>query len=49
MRKPPTVQTAIEPWDLRRMRDEAFAVLAAMNEADRSATAALEVARLMLG
>jgi hypothetical protein len=49
LRKPATVHTVIEPWHLRRMRDEAFAVIAAMNEADRSATGALEVARLMLG
>jgi len=48
-RKPPTVHTNIEPWHLRGMRDEAFAVIREMNEADRSATAALEVARLMLG
>jgi hypothetical protein len=49
MLKPWTVQTNVEPWDLRGIRDEAFAMIAAMNEADRSAIAALEVSRLMLG
>ncbi len=45
MRKPPT--TNIEPWDLRRMRDEAFAVIRELVD-DGSAVAALEASRLML-
>lgn len=49
MHKPWTVQTRIDPWHLRAISAEAFAMIAAMNEADRSAAAALEVARLMLG
>jgi hypothetical protein len=49
LRSPPTVHTRIEGWDLRRIAHEAFAMLAAMNEEDRSARRALEVARLMLG